>query len=52
MPTPLEGYSSDTTNLRIARWREKYLNSKQAKMDDCQKRIYETQGHRNTIIES
>ena len=30
-PTPLEGYSSDTTNLRIVRWREKYLNSKEAK---------------------
>ena len=23
MPTTLEGYSSDTTNLGIARWREK-----------------------------
>ena len=30
-PTPLEGYSSGTTNLRILRWREKYLNSKEAK---------------------
>ena len=50
MPTPLEGYSSDTTNLRIVRWREKIPQQQGGKMDDCQTRIYRQSPVKNQAI--